>query len=107
MTEASWTARAMQKYAEGQSAAKTDDTGQNQRLSSVLAADSPSAFIANTTTTAPSPRSLGAYWARSRLRCLIAGCETPAADIAYCPRHRQMADDGTLWPQDDGEESDP
>ena len=30
-------------------------------------------------------------------RCLIAGCPTPASDIAYCPTHRRMADDGSLW----------
>lgn len=48
MTESSWTARAMQKYADGDSAAKTDDNGQNQPISSLLAADSPSASFSHT-----------------------------------------------------------
>lgn len=30
--------------------------------------------------------------------CLILGCPDPTVDIAYCGRHRRMADVGTLWP---------
>lgn len=32
--------------------------------------------------------------------CCILGCPDPTVDIAYCGRHRRMADLGTLWPRD-------
>jgi hypothetical protein len=35
--------------------------------------------------------------ASARSRCLIVGCDVLAIGIAYCPTHRIMADDGTLW----------